>query len=104
MPRASSRRSTWPERSGADFNGRAVGQTTATSQLQGADRMNHHDSRNVSAPQGRVNVLIAGGGVAGLEAAFALRELAGDRARVALLAATDDYVERAWSVGEPFRS
>ncbi len=66
--------------------------------------MNPHDSRNISAPQGPVNVLIAGGGVAGLEAAFAVRELAGDRARVTLLAATDSYTERAWSVGEPFNS
>jgi len=42
--------------------------------------------------------------VAGLEAVFALRELAGNRVRVTLLAAAEDYVERAWSVGEPFTS
>jgi sulfide:quinone oxidoreductase len=51
-----------------------------------------------------LHVLIAGGGVAGLEAAFALRELAAERVRVTLLAANDEYVYRAWSIGEPFTS
>ena len=51
-----------------------------------------------------LNVLIAGGGVAGLEAAFALRELAADSVHVTLLAANDHYVYRPWSVGEPFTS
>ncbi|MGO9959112.1 MAG: FAD-dependent oxidoreductase [Solirubrobacteraceae bacterium] len=49
-------------------------------------------------------VLIAGGGVAGLEAAFALRELAGDRVKVTVLAPTDDFVYRPLAVGEPFTS
>jgi sulfide:quinone oxidoreductase len=52
----------------------------------------------------RLEVLIAGGGVAGLEAAFALRELAPDAVHVTLLAANDEYVYRPWSVGEPFTS
>lgn len=67
--------------------------------------MNHHETPNgtASAPDG-LHVVIAGGGVAGLEAAFALRELAGDRVRLTLLAAAEDYVERAWSVREPFSS
>jgi sulfide:quinone oxidoreductase len=50
----------------------------------------------------RFSVLIAGGGVAGLEAAFALRELAGDRVAVTVLSAGEDFVYRPLSVGEPF--
>ncbi len=48
------------------------------------------------------SVLIAGGGVAGLEAAYALRELAGDRVAVTVLSAGDDFVYRPLSIGEPF--
>jgi sulfide:quinone oxidoreductase len=51
---------------------------------------------------GPLNVLIAGAGVAGLEAAFALRELAGDRVVVKLLAPNDEFVYRPMTVGEPF--
>jgi sulfide:quinone oxidoreductase len=47
-------------------------------------------------------VLIAGGGVAGLEAAFALRQIAGDRVTVRILAPGDEFVYRPTSVGEPF--
>jgi sulfide:quinone oxidoreductase len=47
-------------------------------------------------------VVIAGGGVAGLEAMIALRQLAGDRVAVTLLAPTDEFHVRALSVGEPF--
>lgn len=50
----------------------------------------------------RFSVLIAGGGVAGLEAAFALRELAGDRVAVTVLSTDEDFVYRPLSVGEPF--
>lgn len=55
-------------------------------------------------PEGRRprRVLIAGAGVAGLEAAFALRDLAGDRVTLTLLADTDRYVERPMAVAEPF--
>jgi sulfide:quinone oxidoreductase len=52
----------------------------------------------------RHRVLIAGGGVAGLEAAFALRELAGDRVTVTVLAPSDEFVYRPMAVGEPFTS
>src|SRR4051794_28072830 len=48
------------------------------------------------------HVLIAGGGVAGLEAALALRELAGDRLTVTLLAPERHFTYRPLSVGEPF--
>jgi sulfide:quinone oxidoreductase len=47
-------------------------------------------------------VLIAGGGVAALEALLALHALAADRVRVTLLAPNDDYVHRAMAVAEPF--
>jgi sulfide:quinone oxidoreductase len=50
----------------------------------------------------RFSVLIAGGGVAGLEAAFALRELAGDRIAVTVLSARGDFVYRPLAIGEPF--
>ncbi len=48
------------------------------------------------------HVLIAGGGVAALEAALALRELAGDRVAVALLAPDTRFWYRPLAVAEPF--
>jgi sulfide:quinone oxidoreductase len=62
--------------------------------------MNEHDETTSRG----FEVLIAGGGVAGLEAAFALSTLAPDDVHVTLLAANDEYVYRPWSVGEPFTS
>jgi len=47
-------------------------------------------------------VLIAGGGVAALEAALALRELAGDRVAVTMLAPEAEFVYRPMRVREPF--
>ncbi len=47
-------------------------------------------------------VLIAGGGVAALEAALALRELAGDGLEVELCAPRADFVYRPFGVGESF--
>lgn len=52
----------------------------------------------------RFEVLIAGAGVAGLEAAFALREFAGDRVGLKIIAPTDEFVYRPMSVAEPFTS
>jgi sulfide:quinone oxidoreductase len=49
-----------------------------------------------------MNVLIAGGGVAGLETALALKALAGDRTTVTMLAPDGDFVYRPMTVGEPF--
>ena len=49
-----------------------------------------------------VNVVVAGAGVAGLEAVIALRALAGDRVNITLLAPEHDFVYRPLSVGEPF--
>jgi sulfide:quinone oxidoreductase len=47
-------------------------------------------------------VLIAGGGVAALEAALTLRELAADRVEVGLFAPRRDFVYRPYAVGEPY--
>jgi sulfide:quinone oxidoreductase len=57
---------------------------------------------NGSSQDAPFRVLIAGGGVAGLEAAFALRELAGDRVALTILAPADEFVYRPMAVGEPF--
>ncbi len=51
---------------------------------------------------GRFRVLIAGGGVAGLEALLALRDIAGDRVALTLLAPEAEFVYRPMAVGEPF--
>jgi sulfide:quinone oxidoreductase len=48
------------------------------------------------------SVVIAGGGVAALEALIALRDLAGDRVSVTLVAPDPDFVYRPLSVAEPF--
>lgn len=47
-------------------------------------------------------VLIAGGGVTGLEALFALRDLAADRVAVTLIAPRPDFVYKPLTVQEPF--
>ena len=53
-------------------------------------------------PSGTHRVVIAGGGVAGLETLIALRRLAGDRVRTTLLAPGSEYLVRALSVQDPF--
>src|SRR5215208_6477219 len=50
------------------------------------------------------HVVIAGAGVAGLEALVALRSLAGDRVRITLLDPAEDFIYRPMSVGAPFAS
>ena len=47
-------------------------------------------------------VLIAGGGVAAIETALALRELAADRIEVRLFSPRRDFVYRPYAVGEPY--
>ena len=47
-------------------------------------------------------VLIAGAGVAGLEALMAIRSLAGERVELALLAPDDEFVYRPIAVQEPY--
>jgi sulfide:quinone oxidoreductase len=49
-----------------------------------------------------LEVVIAGGGVAGLEALLALHDLAGPRVRVQLLAPEREFVYRPLAVAEPF--
>ena len=49
-----------------------------------------------------LRVLVAGGGVAGLETLLALRDLAGDRVETSLLSPEDEFVYRPMAVGEPF--
>jgi sulfide:quinone oxidoreductase len=49
-----------------------------------------------------LRVLIAGGGVAGLEALLALHDLAGDRVELTLLSPEPDFVFRPSAVGSPF--
>ena len=51
----------------------------------------------------RQHVLVAGGGVAALEAVLALRALAPTQVSVALVAPDQEFVYRALSVAEPFR-
>jgi sulfide:quinone oxidoreductase len=58
--------------------------------------MNEHE------PSQPHRVLIAGAGVAGLEAMMALRHLAGDSVSTTLLAPTDRFTIRALSVQQPF--
>jgi sulfide:quinone oxidoreductase len=53
-------------------------------------------------PNQTLDVLIAGGGVAALEGMLALRELAGDRVNITLLAPEQEFVYRPMSVLEPF--
>ena len=51
---------------------------------------------------GSARVLIVGGGVGALEAALALRDLAGEKVQVQLCAGRGDFVYRPFAVGEPY--
>ena len=51
---------------------------------------------------GDPKVLIIGGGVGAVEAALALHDLAGDKARVEICAGRGDFVYRPFAVGEPY--
>ena len=57
---------------------------------------------NKTKTKGDTRVLIAGGGVAALEALLTLRELAGDRVSIRLLSPNADFTYRPLAVGEPF--
>jgi sulfide:quinone oxidoreductase len=48
-------------------------------------------------------VLVAGGGVAGLETLLALRALAGDRVEVTIVAPELRFINRSMAVDQPFR-
>jgi sulfide:quinone oxidoreductase len=49
-----------------------------------------------------MQVVIAGGGVAALEATMALRDLAGERVEITMICPQDEFVFQPVSVGEPF--
>ena len=51
---------------------------------------------------GRTNVIVAGGGVAAIEAMLALHDLAADRVNITVVAPEEDFHYRPLSVGEPF--
>lgn len=53
-------------------------------------------------PSEKFRVLIAGGGVAALETALALKELAGDRVQMTVIAPNEEFVYRPMTVREPF--
>jgi sulfide:quinone oxidoreductase len=57
---------------------------------------------NTSLEQEPLHVVIAGAGVAGLEAVMALRDAAGDRVRITLLSPDEDFDYVPLSVGDPF--
>jgi sulfide:quinone oxidoreductase len=57
---------------------------------------------NVDCTQAPFKVLIAGAGVAGLEAAIALRELGGDHVSTTMIAPEREFVYRPMTVREPF--
>ncbi len=55
-----------------------------------------------TAHSGKLRVIIAGGGVAALETAFALKDLASEETDVSLLAPNTEFVYRPLAVREPF--
>ena len=59
-------------------------------------------TRSRSSAAHPLRVLVAGGGVAAIEAVLALHALAGDRVSIEMLAPGDDFVERPSSVLSPF--
>jgi sulfide:quinone oxidoreductase len=77
--------------------------TTAAKETETAMNEIPRELRSNDQPS-RPTVLIAGGGVAGLEAAFALHEMAGDRVSVKILAPSNEFVYRPMAIGEPFTS
>jgi sulfide:quinone oxidoreductase len=69
-----------------------------------AERSGHVDgvTRAGQVSSERYRVLVVGGGVAGLETVLALREVAGDRVEVELIASEHRFFYRPLSVLEPF--
>ncbi len=51
---------------------------------------------------GGLRVVLAGGGIAGLEAALALHDLAGERVEITLVAPDPDFLYKPLTVAEPF--
>jgi sulfide:quinone oxidoreductase len=65
--------------------------------------MRHMSTRSPSGRPTLPRVLIAGGGVAGLEALLALRALAGDRVTITILAPELKFMNLSMSVDQPFK-
>ena len=53
-------------------------------------------------PTAAPEILVVGGGIAGLEFLLALRDLAGDRVQMTLVAPEPDFVLRPMLIAEPF--
>jgi sulfide:quinone oxidoreductase len=67
-----------------------------------AARTGSEVSSSSASPAGALRVVIVGGGVAALEAGLALRDLAGERVSLVLVAPEPDFVSRPMTVREPF--
>jgi sulfide:quinone oxidoreductase len=65
------------------------------------ERASAHD--RLAAEPSRLRVLIAGGGVAGLETLLALRALAGDRVDITIVAPELWFINRSMAVDQPFK-
>ncbi|MGI8904385.1 MAG: NAD(P)/FAD-dependent oxidoreductase [Solirubrobacteraceae bacterium] len=80
--------------------------TEAEIEREAAARLDHEtaaeDLGRRRPERGKKRVLIAGGGVAGLETLLALRALAEDRVEVTVLAPELRFVNRSMSVSQPF--
>jgi len=68
----------------------------------GAGSVDHMPASAVTQQHKPLRVVIAGGGVAGLEAVLALRAIAGERVSIQLISPTDDFFYRPLSVRAPF--
>ena len=77
----------------------ATGVAFRVSPIQGAAMVPDTAPETHDAP---LRVLVAGGGVAGLEALLALTDMAADRVDVTLLCPQEDFVYRPLAVAEPF--
>jgi sulfide:quinone oxidoreductase len=75
----------------------------ATDRNPGSERRHAEPATVTVRPMGeREHVVIAGGGIAGLEALIALRDLAGDRVALTLVAPDPDFTYKPFTVEEPF--
>ena len=57
---------------------------------------------SLEVPEAKPRILIVGGGIAGLEAALALRDLAGEWVEVAIHDSRQEFVYRPFAIGEPY--
>jgi sulfide:quinone oxidoreductase len=92
---------------GDDAAGGASREPLQTAGRAAGERSSTPDSAVTPPPSSqnpeRPRVLIAGGGVAGLETLLALRSLAGDRVDITILAPELKFVNLAMSVEQPFK-